>query len=50
MKKGFQTSGPRNNGARPDAKEAQAILELLSEYGYLKPITKAEFTVNPVIL
>ena len=50
MKKGFQTSGPRNNGARPDAKEAQTMLELLSESGYLKPITKAEFTVNPVIL
>jgi len=43
-------SGPRNNGARPDAKEAGAILELLSEYGYLKSITGSGFTVNPVIL
>lgn len=43
-------SGPRTNGVRPYAKEACAILELLSQCGYLKPITETELAVNPVIL
>jgi phage/plasmid primase-like uncharacterized protein len=41
---------PRTNGARPDSKEADSILELLSEYGHLRPESNAAFVVNPLTL